>query len=83
MSPSRVLCNRAQFYQSLGATMIYGANNLVEAMTKADRSVVLDKRIVQKVGAPPELNNHPANLFVIGFTGASKMNLIKISVARA
>ena len=67
-----------QLHQSLGATMIYVTHDQVEAMTMADKIVVLDKGIVQQVGAPLDLYNHPANLFVAGFIGAPKMNLIGV-----
>jgi multiple sugar transport system ATP-binding protein len=70
-----------QLHQSLGATMIYVTHDQVEAMTMADKIVVLDKGNVQQVGAPLELYNQPANLFVAGFIGAPKMNLIRVSAA--
>lgn len=70
-----------QLHQSLGATMIYVTHDQVEAMTMADTIVVMDKGMVQQVGAPLDLYNHPANLFVAGFIGAPKMNLVAVTVA--
>jgi multiple sugar transport system ATP-binding protein len=65
-----------QLHQSLGATMIYVTHDQVEAMTMADRIVVLDKGSIMQVGSPLELYNKPDNLFVAGFIGSPKMNLL-------
>ncbi len=66
----------AQLHQSLKSTMVYVTHDQVEAMTMADRIVVLDKGQVQQVGTPLELYNRPDNLFVAGFIGSPRMNLI-------
>ncbi len=66
----------ARLHQDLDATMIYVTHDQVEAMTLADKIVVLDGGVVQQVGSPLELYNTPANLFVAGFIGAPKMNLV-------
>jgi multiple sugar transport system ATP-binding protein len=65
-----------QLHQSLGATMIYVTHDQVEAMTMADRIVVLNKGNVEQVGSPLELYNNPDSLFVAGFIGSPKMNFI-------
>jgi multiple sugar transport system ATP-binding protein len=66
-----------QLHQSLGATMIYVTHDQVEAMTMADRIVVLNKGNVEQVGSPLELYNHPNSLFVAGFIGSPKMNFVE------
>jgi multiple sugar transport system ATP-binding protein len=70
-----------QLHQSLGATMIYVTHDQVEAMTMADRIVVLNKGNIEQVGSPLELYNKPDSLFVAGFIGSPKMNLISGEVA--
>ena len=67
----------AQLHQSLATTMIYVTHDQIEAMTMADKIVVLNAGRIEQVGTPLELYNHPANLFVAGFIGSPKMNLIK------
>ncbi|MGZ9809921.1 ABC transporter ATP-binding protein [Pseudoroseicyclus sp. H15] len=71
----------AGLHQQLGATMIYVTHDQVEAMTLADKIVVLKDGEVQQVGAPMELYDNPANLFVAGFIGAPKMNLVPAEVS--
>ena len=66
----------AQLHNRLKSTMIYVTHDQVEAMTLADRIVVLNAGRVEQVGAPMELYNRPANLFVAGFIGSPKMNFI-------
>jgi multiple sugar transport system ATP-binding protein len=70
-----------QLHQSLKATMIYVTHDQVEAMTMADRIVVLDKGVIQQVGTPLDLYRKPDNLFVAGFIGSPKMNIITGAVA--
>jgi ABC-type sugar transport system ATPase subunit len=62
-------------------TMIYVTHDQVEAMTMADRIVVLRSGVVEQVGAPLELYNHPDNLFVAGFIGSPQMNFIKTEIS--
>ena len=62
-------------------TMIYVTHDQVEAMTLADRICVLRDGIVEQVGTPLELYNSPASLFVAGFIGSPKMNLLSGSFA--
>jgi multiple sugar transport system ATP-binding protein len=70
-----------QLHQSLGATMIYVTHDQVEAMTMADRIVVLNKGNIEQVGSPLELYNNPDSLFVAGFIGSPKMNFIGGEIA--
>ncbi|KKB11717.1 ABC transporter ATP-binding protein [Devosia geojensis] len=70
----------SKLHQDLGATMIYVTHDQVEAMTLADKIVVLNGGIVQQVGTPMELYHRPANLFVATFIGSPKMNLIEVEV---
>ncbi len=67
----------ARLHRDLGATMIYVTHDQVEAMTLADRIVVLRAGKVEQVGAPMELYNDPANTFVAGFIGSPQMNFLK------
>ena len=67
----------ARLHRQLGATMIYVTHDQVEAMTLADRIVVLRAGRVEQVGAPMELYNDPANTFVAGFIGSPQMNFLK------
>lgn len=64
----------AKLHTQLGATTIYVTHDQVEAMTLADKIVVLKDGVVMQVGSPMELFNYPANEFVAGFLGSPKMN---------
>ncbi|RUV77883.1 ATP-binding cassette domain-containing protein, partial [Mesorhizobium sp. M1A.F.Ca.IN.020.32.1.1] len=66
----------ARLHRSLKATMIYVTHDQVEAMTLADKIVVLNAGRVEQVGSPMELYNRPANVFVAGFIGSPQMNFI-------
>ena len=66
----------ARLHRELKATMIYVTHDQVEAMTLADRIVVLNAGRVEQVGAPMELYNDPANTFVAGFIGSPQMNFL-------
>ena len=66
----------AQLHRRLKATMIYVTHDQVEAMTLADRIVVLNAGRIEQVGRPMDLYNSPANEFVAGFIGSPKMNFI-------
>jgi multiple sugar transport system ATP-binding protein len=63
-------------HDRLGTTMIYVTHDQVEAMTMADRIVVLNRGHIEQVGAPLELYDRPANLFVADFIGSPSMNLM-------
>ncbi len=67
----------ARLHRDLTATMIYVTHDQVEAMTLADRIVVLRAGKVEQVGPPMELYNDPANTFVAGFIGSPQMNFLK------
>ncbi len=69
-------------HKRLGATMIYVTHDQTEAMTMADRIVVLRGGRIAQVGTPLELYNHPANRFVAGFIGSPRMNFLE-GVAQA
>lgn len=66
----------ARLHKELNATMVYVTHDQVEAMTLADRIVVLEAGVIQQIGTPMELYNNPVNLFVAGFIGSPKMNFI-------
>jgi multiple sugar transport system ATP-binding protein len=66
----------ARLHRELAATMIYVTHDQVEAMTLADKIVVLNAGRVEQVGAPMELYNNPANTFVAGFIGSPQMNFL-------
>ncbi|MFB9222380.1 ABC transporter ATP-binding protein [Paracoccus cavernae] len=68
----------AKLHRELGATMVYVTHDQVEAMTLADRIVVLNAGRIEQVGAPMDLYNRPANRFVAGFIGSPKMNFLAV-----
>jgi multiple sugar transport system ATP-binding protein len=72
----------ARLHKDLQATMIYVTHDQVEAMTLADKVVVLNGGRVEQVGSPLELYHHPANLFVAGFLGTPKMGFLRAVVSR-
>jgi multiple sugar transport system ATP-binding protein len=69
-------------HQSLKTTAIYVTHDQVEAMTMANRIVVMNDGIIQQLGAPLELYDRPANIFVAGFIGSPTMNFLEAVVAR-
>ena len=66
-----------QLHERIGATTIYVTHDQTEAMTMADRIVVMKGGYIQQIGSPKEIYNNPANLFVAGFLGAPATNFIK------
>jgi multiple sugar transport system ATP-binding protein len=70
----------SKLHADLGATMIYVTHDQVEAMTMADRIVVLRAGRIEQAGSPLDLYNRPANQFVAGFIGSPKMNFIAATV---
>ncbi|MDP8176584.1 sn-glycerol-3-phosphate ABC transporter ATP-binding protein UgpC [Pasteurella skyensis] len=66
----------ARLHQEIGATMIYVTHDQVEAMTLADKIVVLRAGSIEQVGAPMDLYNDPDNKFVAGFIGSPAMNFV-------
>ncbi len=72
-----------KLHKALGATMVYVTHDQVEAMTLADKIVVLKDGLVQQIGSPMDLYHHPANEFVAGFLGAPSMNFLDVEVISA
>jgi multiple sugar transport system ATP-binding protein len=72
----------AKLHRELDATMIYVTHDQVEAMTLADRIVVLEAGHVRQFGAPMELYHHPQNKFVAGFIGSPRMNFLEVTSAK-
>jgi ABC-type sugar transport system ATPase subunit len=72
----------AKLHATLGNTMIYVTHDQVEGMTLADRIVIMNNGIVEQVGAPLDLFNHPENKFVAGFLGQPSINVVKVVSAR-
>lgn len=70
----------ARLHQRLKTTTIYVTHDQVEAMTLAKHIVVMDKGVIQQVGAPLELYQHPTNTFVAGFIGSPSMNFLKVEL---
>jgi multiple sugar transport system ATP-binding protein len=73
----------AKLHEELKTTMIYVTHDQVEAMTLADRIVVLKAGVIEQIGAPLELYEHPCNLFVAGFIGSPRMNFIEATLTSA
>ena len=73
----------ARLHEALDATMIYVTHDQIEAMTMADKIVVLHDGEVEQVGSPMELYHHPRNRFVAGFIGSPKMNFLEVGLERA
>lgn len=69
-----------QLQQQLGITMIYVTHDQIEAMTMADRIMVMNGGRVQQIGEPLDVYNHPANIFVASFIGSPAMNMTKVDV---
>ena len=72
-----------ELHQRLKTTAIYVTHDQIEAMTMADRIVVMQHGVVEQMGAPLELYDRPVNLFVAGFIGSPAMNFIEAKVAIA
>jgi multiple sugar transport system ATP-binding protein len=73
----------SRLHQDLGATMIYVTHDQVEAMTMADKIVVLSAGHIEQVGSPLELYHRPKNLFVAGFIGSPRMNFLEVQARPA
>jgi ABC-type sugar transport system ATPase subunit len=72
----------ARLHRDIGATMIHVTHDQVEAMTLADRIVVMNAGRIEQVGTPSALYNDPDTVFVAGFLGSPKMNLLPVRVLR-
>ena len=70
----------SKLHKDLGSTMIYVTHDQIEAMTLADKIVVLRAGIIEQVGSPLGLYNDPDNVFVAGFIGSPRMNFIEVTV---
>ena len=70
----------SKLHRQLGSTTIYVTHDQVEAMTMADRIVIMKDGVIQQVGKPMELYEHPANKFVAGFIGSPQMNFYNVNV---
>jgi multiple sugar transport system ATP-binding protein len=68
----------ARLHQRLGTTMVYVTHDQVEAMTMGQRIAVMSEGLLQQVGTPQELYDHPKNRFVAGFIGSPAMNFVEI-----
>ncbi len=71
----------SRLHNRLEATMIYVTHDQIEAMTMADRIVVMNNGLIQQTGGPLELYNNPANRFVAGFIGSPPMNFIESGIS--
>ncbi|MFK0331934.1 ABC transporter ATP-binding protein [Rhizobium sp. NPDC090275] len=80
---SQMRMELTELHARLGATMIYVTHDQVEAMTMADKIVVLNGGHIEQVGSPMALYNSPQTAFVAGFIGSPKMNLFEGDVAKA
>ena len=71
----------SKLHRQLGSTTIYVTHDQVEAMAMADRIVIMKDGVIQQVGKPMDLYEHPANKFVAGFIGSPQMNFYEVKVA--
>ncbi|MBB4953516.1 multiple sugar transport system ATP-binding protein [Agrobacterium vitis] len=69
-----------RLHQTIGTTIVYVTHDQVEAMTLADRIVILRGGVIEQVGTPDEVYNTPASVFVGGFVGSPAMNFVKAKV---
>ncbi len=76
---SEVRVEISKLHRKLKSNIIYVTHDQIEAMTLADRIVVLNKGIIEQFGTPNEIYNDPNNIFVAEFIGSPKMNIIKIN----
>ena len=70
----------SKLHRNLGSTTIYVTHDQVEAMTMADRIVVMKDGVVQQFDTPSNLYNHPCNMFVAGFIGTPQINFIDATI---
>ena len=78
---SQMRVELGRLHSELGATMVYVTHDQTEAMTMASRIVVLNEGVIEQVGPPLALYNHPVNRFVAGFLGSPRMNFVQAQVA--
>ncbi|MEO8308444.1 MAG: sn-glycerol-3-phosphate ABC transporter ATP-binding protein UgpC [Pseudomonadota bacterium] len=77
---ARTRIELAQLHQQLGTTMIFVTHDQVEAMTLADRIVVINERRIEQIGTPMEIYRRPATRFVASFVGTPRINLVAVHV---
>lgn len=70
----------SKLHRNLGSTTIYVTHDQMEALTMADRIVIMKAGVVQQVGKPIELYDHPVNKFVAGFIGSPQMNFYDVTI---
>ncbi|WP_027164361.1 sn-glycerol-3-phosphate ABC transporter ATP-binding protein UgpC [Mesorhizobium sp. WSM3224] len=80
---TRTRIELAQLHQRLQSTMIFVTHDQVEAMTLADRIVVMNNRKIEQIGSPMEIYDRPATKFVAGFVGAPAMNFVAATLDRS
>ncbi|TPJ30824.1 sn-glycerol-3-phosphate ABC transporter ATP-binding protein UgpC [Mesorhizobium sp. B2-7-2] len=80
---TRTRIELAQLHQRLQSTMIFVTHDQVEAMTLADRIVVMNNRKIEQIGSPMEIYDRPATKFVAGFVGAPAMNFVEAMLDRS
>ena len=68
----------SELFEELGSTIIYVTHDQIEAMTLADRIVIMNKGKIEQFGSPEDIYNNPKNIFVAEFIGNPKMNIFKI-----
>jgi multiple sugar transport system ATP-binding protein len=78
---SQMRVELSRLHSELQATMVYVTHDQTEAMTMADRIVVLNAGIIEQIGSPLDLYNRPGNVFVAGFLGSPRMNFFKARIA--
>ena len=79
---SQMRIELSRLHRELGATMLYVTHDQTEAMTMADRIIVMNGGNIEQIGSPLDLYNKPATRFVAGFIGSPRMNFITARVAR-
>ncbi len=80
---TRTRIELAQLHQRLKSTMIFVTHDQIEAMTLADRIVVMNNKKIEQIGAPMEIYDRPATRFVAGFVGAPAMNFLEAAIDRS
>ena len=72
----------SKLHQKLGTTFVYVTHDQTEAMTMADRIVVMKDGVIQQIDTPQNLYAHPANMFVAGFIGSPEMNMFDVTIEK-
>ncbi|QTA38111.1 sn-glycerol-3-phosphate ABC transporter ATP-binding protein UgpC [Thermosipho ferrireducens] len=71
-----------KLHHRLEATIVYVTHDQIEAMTMADKIIVMKDGVIQQIGTPNEIYNHPANIFVAGFIGSPAMNFVESTIIK-